>query len=646
LRSGRPIALASILAIALAAAGSAAPDGTPPRIVAAALQDADGDYRADRIRLTYSKAVRHRRDADGKYPFAVRGYRIRSIGPASGRIVVIALVEKGAADPAARPAVRYRRTTSKPVTDRAGTQAPGQTFRRTRPHGRTPPAPVQPLPPPPPPGPPDLDPDQDGYLASADCMPGDPAIHPGARDEPDLAFVDSNCDGIDGDEARSIFVSPTGSDSAPGTKAAPKREVAAGVQAAGTGRNVLVAAGTYSRVQLTVAQTGVGIYGGYDPAGWSRSPGLVTHIAGVSEGILATGVTGVVLQLLSVQGSASGAAGRSAYGIRAVAGSSLTLQRVAVAAGPGLAGPAGANGRAGRDGSNGGNGGTGTCNGLFPGGAGGYAGNAGPSPIGRAGGRGGEGGRYGANRGEDGSEGQLGTPGGPGGAGGTTGRAGGRGETGADGVSAVRGAGGTSTTAGAATTWAGANGTNGPAGTHGNGGGGGGGGGGQGGAFVIDGTGNGGGGGGAGGERGGSAGGGGFGGGSFGVYLFDSTLTAESSTIAAANGGAGGRGGDSGPGGRGGDHGRGYVHCTDEIGAGGHGGDGGNGGSGGAGGGGAGGPSVGLMKAGTSTATLTSTSVTIGSGGVGGPPGDGGVVGNPAPAGSEPGIAQPAFPGP
>lgn len=47
-----------------------------------------------------------------------------------------------------------------------------------------------------------VDADHDGFQASVDCNDRDPSIHPGARDLPDLSFVDSNCDGIDGDAAR------------------------------------------------------------------------------------------------------------------------------------------------------------------------------------------------------------------------------------------------------------------------------------------------------------------------------------------------------------------------------------------------------------------------------------------------------------
>src|SRR4051812_2311616 len=52
----------------------------------------------------------------------------------------------------------------------------------------------------------------------ADCAPLDPNVHPGALDKPDLSFADTNCDGIDGDKAKAIFVAlGVGNDAAPGT---------------------------------------------------------------------------------------------------------------------------------------------------------------------------------------------------------------------------------------------------------------------------------------------------------------------------------------------------------------------------------------------------------------------------------------------
>ena len=251
------------LAAIVFVAGPAASSGKKaPRVVSAVMQDADRDSRADSVRLTYSVRIRHAADRDGRYPFTVAGYRIRSIGAASGKALVILLVEKAKPDPARRPVIGYRRTRSKPVTDRAGMQATAQRFRRARAHGRRAPGPAGP----PAPAPPTittttttttttastttpttaLDADKDGYVDRQDCAPRNASVHPNAPDLPDLQFVDSNCDGIDGTEGKAVFVSLTGDDGFAGTKAKPKRTVAAAVTLAKQrGADVYVAAGVY-----------------------------------------------------------------------------------------------------------------------------------------------------------------------------------------------------------------------------------------------------------------------------------------------------------------------------------------------------------------------------------------------------------------
>jgi hypothetical protein len=242
--------LTSLAALALAGivvfGPAAGLDRKAPRIVAASMVDANGDFRADRVRLTYSEPVRHAADRDGHYPFAVAGYRIRFVGLAHGRTLFLFLAEKAQPDQTARPAIRYRRTLSKAVRDRAGNQALTQGFARVRAHGHTPPSstPVSspaPSPAPPPPPTPTPSPsaapdtDHDGTPDAQDCAPRDASIHPGVPDLPDLSFVDSNCDGIDGTVGDAIFVSPVGNDANPGTKTKPKQTIQAAVATVAVG---------------------------------------------------------------------------------------------------------------------------------------------------------------------------------------------------------------------------------------------------------------------------------------------------------------------------------------------------------------------------------------------------------------------------
>src|SRR4051812_13850396 len=73
-------------------------------------------------------------------------------------------------------------------------------------------------------------------------------------DDPDLSFTDSNCDGIDGDATKAVFVSTRGDDSGLGTMASPLKTIGAGLGAAqARGLSQLyVAAGVYSESQLRI----------------------------------------------------------------------------------------------------------------------------------------------------------------------------------------------------------------------------------------------------------------------------------------------------------------------------------------------------------------------------------------------------------
>jgi hypothetical protein len=629
--------LLSIFLLVLAGAAAAAPAGKPKplRIVAAVMVDANGNARAEAVRLTYSARIRHVLDRDGHFPFAVTGYRVRSVSGASGRTLTLRLVEHARPDPAARPSIRYRRTAHGAVKSVSGRQASAQLFRRVRPHrhsvspsgGGVPPTTTTATTPTTTTA---ADTDHDGTPDAQDCAPKDPAVHPGALDVPDLAFVDSNCDGIDGTVKDGMFVAPDGNDASAGTENRPKRQIQAALDAGA--KLVYVAGGSYDAVAIAHS---VAIYGGYD-ADWHRSPKNLTEIAGAPQAVLVTNAT-VVLQLLVVHGNASKTS-EDVYGIRGVNGAKVSLQRVAVSSSNASAGVAGTDGARGAVGLDGGSGVAGRCDVIATNNQH-FGGKGGGSPAGRAGGAGGDSGG-GVRPGQDGLTGLLGTPGGAGGASGDPGHQGAAGLFGDNGTPGVSGFGGMSSLSLAGVTWRGQDGKDGSAGQPGDGGGGGGGGGGQdAGVGHFDGQGGGGGGGGGGGAGGGGGKGGAAGGGSFGIYLSDSSVTLDGqSTAAAGRGGAGGAGGSGGFGGVGGSGGAGGgADCAGEVGHGGVGGRGGVGGAGAGGGGGAGGPSIGIFKVGSSRATMAgSADVSFVGSGAGGPGGSGG----PGKAASgQPGVA-------
>ena len=472
--------------------------------------------------------------------------------------------------------------------------------------------------------------DGDG-AADNDCAPLDPAVYPGAADKPDLGFEDTNCDGMDGDASKAVFVSTAGSDAATGSKGNPLLTINAGItKASADGKDVYVAGGTYNQT-LDLADN-VGVYGGYVPFSGARSTSETTTVNGAPQAALADGDTAVTLQLLTLNGAATGGAGQSAYGVRAINGSSLVLEGVRAAAGNGTAGAPGAAVSVPAPGSPGTQGAAGGC------------GNMGVRAVGGPPGAlavpGGQGGQSGYSFGQAALNGGTGTssgasPGGSPGSGGTAnGAVGGPGSPGGPGTpGTVPGNSGTNpsfTSANAGATWSGADGGTGGAGQNGAGGGGGGGGASGWGSVSdpnLDAQGGGGGGGGGGGRGGNGGLGGGAGGGSFAVYTFNSSVVVTGGELVAGSGGDGGNGsaGSNGSGGGAGGIARPGTLCGSASGgAGGAGGNGGTGAPGGAGGGGTGGPSVGVMSVGTGGYVLRSTHTTTGSGGNGGSRGGGG----------------------
>jgi hypothetical protein len=458
-----------------------------------------------------------------------------------------------------------------------------------------------------------------------------------ADDQPDNAFADANCDGIDGTVSRAIFVARDGSDSGNGSMASPYRTISKALSVAANASgldHVYISDGTFNEQLFLV--NGVSLFGGYERAfGWRRSNTAISRVSWdvPSQGrIVALQGTNLTLpttidHLLIEAGSATGG-GTSVYGFYCRTCPGLRLLNNTILAGDAGRGIDGTPGTtpASRGYSPGSGGSNGQCDGDTPGNGGG----AGGSDCGRSGGAGGRGGEI-ASSGTTGGIGAGGTPGGAGGGSGDPGRRGGNGSDGAAGAAGSSGSGGSNGQV-QSDYWVGNDGASGGSGAGGNGGGGGGGGGGQGGCFPCNRGGGNGGGGGGGGGCGGSGGSGGIAGGSsFAVFLHSSTnAVLQGNIITAGAGGRGGDGANGGAGSLGADGAAGAQTCTGEVGGGGTGGRGGQGGQGGRGGGGAGGHSYGVYRHSTTIGLPGTNNITAGSAGQGGAGGNNGVVGTAA----------------
>ncbi len=464
---------------------------------------------------------------------------------------------------------------------------------------------------------------------------------PQSTDAPDSSGIDSNCDGVDGVKATSIFVATPangGSDSNSGAFGDPVATIAHAITLANSCSpkcDVLISSGTYTASVTLVA--GVDLFGGYDPSTWARNLSIQTVIVGsTTRAVIANGLSSdTKLQGLTIRGKNYSSSGTATYAlwVNNTLSERLLVDNCLIQAGNGGRGVDGSSGSTGATGSNGGNG---------SGGSGGSRGTVNCSPYGSAnGGTGGGSWDCGSGGGGTGSAGTDTASGGGGGSAGSnkcsgcddTGGNGGGGGAGYAGATGSRGS--TSSDSDgyfSSGYWYGATSSSGYRGKNGTGGGGGGGGG-----TDIDpwycvfwsGTqiGGGGGGGGAGGCGGLPGTGGGQGGGSFGIVLIGSTIRVTNTDIELGDGGNGGSGGAGGNGGVGKGGGAGYNPSGDEAGTGGGGNSGGDGGGAGGSAGGCGGPSIGTALVSSSSIATINVSYSGGSGGSGGAGGAGGRTG-------------------
>jgi len=459
---------------------------------------------------------------------------------------------------------------------------------------------------------------------------------------------DQNCDGIDGDYLRAIFVAPYGTNEASGAPYDPVSTINQALTLAGGGKDhIYVAAGGYNESVTLV--DGISIFGGYSPDGkWVRNLGQYKTTISWSSGtnsvrtVIAEGIDAArtVLDGVEVLSGTNANPSGSSYAIWVKdSNSALEIVNVSAVGGNGGGGNGGGPGGPGGDGGVGtkgdasseNNGGiTGTCTDCPTGFGsscdeeatyGGPGGPGAPASCGNnGGGAGGKGSCDSGNASAKGENSPGGAAGGPASTGGGNGGSpGGGGAPGGDG-----GGGNASGGVSGSGFWSGVEGGNGGNGASGVGGGGGSGGGGSDNGFGSCASwGGGGGGGGSGGCGGGGAFGGKSGGGSFGLFLFNASPKLVRSGFGHKSGGNGGNGGQGGGGGFGKDGGGGGDGCFD-AGNGGKGGKGGDGGRGGHGGGGAGGAAYGLYAVGNSDPSCENLTFSpVSSGGTGGIGGQG-----------------------
>jgi hypothetical protein len=450
-----------------------------------------------------------------------------------------------------------------------------------------------------------------------------------AVDNPDDAFTDTNCDGIDGDASASVFVDKLeGNNTNPGTKDLPVATITKALEIAEqtSRKHILVGTGAYSeQVEL---KEGISIHGAYSGhPNWARGVEYEVQIVSGNPCVKADSVTNVTLAFLVIRAAHNFDATGTSTAVFLKNSSMIYFNNVDIESGHGGDGVDGENGTAGDPGGNG-NPGTPGCEegGLTCGGCSRPSGGAGgTSTCGMTGGKGGDAG-HNTSVGSPGSAGAGGS--GTGGSGGTSPYSSDRcpepgikGKDGDSGSFGEHGDAGKSFGGYDENGYIPGPGGDGGQGNHGHGGGGGGGG--SGGSSFCESYGSSGGGGGAGGCAGSGGKGGTAGGGSFAIWSYKCTdIILRGVRITTSDGGKGGKGGNGGEGGfqgfgaLAGDYGG--SGEQDDGGCGGTGGNGGAGGKGGGGGGGGGGPSIGIVSIESTFDGIMHTTFLLGKGGAGG----------------------------
>lgn len=133
-----------------------------------------------------------------------------------------------------------------------------------------------------------------------------------AADDPDDDFADSNCDGIDGDATKAVFVSGGPVWGNAGTPSAPLKTLAEGIQLAQSSqKDVYVCNGTYAE-NIVIQNTGVRVFGGYDCAHhWTRTADRAQVAPSSGRPLKIAGAGGTMIDRLGFKASSGAEAGES-----------------------------------------------------------------------------------------------------------------------------------------------------------------------------------------------------------------------------------------------------------------------------------------------------------------------------------------------
>lgn len=186
-------------------------------------------------------------------------------------------------------------------------------------------------------------PNGDAGSGGAPDEPGPPACVPvGKGDSPDDAFEDSNCDGIDGDKSKAVFVSPDGDDGFEGVFGSPVKTLGKAVElASDQSKDVYVCVGEYAD-GIVIDTKPVSIFGGYGCADWSRSNARPKVAPSAGVPLTVKNASGVTIDRMAFESAVATTPGESSVAVLVVTSADVHLSHAQVDAGDGAPGVSGA----------------------------------------------------------------------------------------------------------------------------------------------------------------------------------------------------------------------------------------------------------------------------------------------------------------
>lgn len=164
-------------------------------------------------------------------------------------------------------------------------------------------------------------------------------------DEPDDAFVDTNCDGIDGDAAQAVFVNPEGDDAASGASDAPVKTLGKAIEiATAASKDVYVCNATFAE-NVSLAKS-VRLFGGYDCDTWERNDKHATVAPSTGIPLRVSKVTDAAFEAIDFVAPDAVDASASSIAVMVAQSTGIAFRRSVLDAGMGANGTPGTSGAA------------------------------------------------------------------------------------------------------------------------------------------------------------------------------------------------------------------------------------------------------------------------------------------------------------